>query len=147
MCSTFLFRVGKVLSRAYLFCYAENELSELSKILEIELKKMEKRELQNTWDDLLKIVDQLICKDLLQKEFSNKDRYKGETLSYVLNDPSLPNREIIEVEIYRDKEYVVFCNYHLNPGGKKDFSLQNLTRFLEIGGMKMLRNRIRIVDV
>jgi len=25
MCSTFLFRVGKVLSRAYLFCYAENE--------------------------------------------------------------------------------------------------------------------------
>lgn len=119
-------------------------LSELVSIMN-EALKSENHETLNSWDDLIRIVNKLICNDLLQNEFINKSKVTGETLSYVLNDPNLSKEGVVEVEIYRTKEDVAFCDYHLNPGGKKDFSIQNLTRFLEMGGMKMLTNRIRVV--
>ena len=120
-------------------------LSELLRIINDAIK-IESQEPIGNWDDLLIIVDKLICKDLLQKEFVSRIKITGETLSYALNDPNLLKEEFVEAEIYRTKEDVAFCNYHLNPDGKRDFSIQNLTRFIEIGGMKMLTNRIRVVD-
>ena len=110
-----------------------------------ETLKVKNQETLDNWDDLLRIVDKLICKDLLQKEFMDRHVVKGDTLWYVLNDPNLSKEKAVEVEIYRDKDDVAFCNYHLNPGGKKDFSIKNLIRFLEMGGMDMLTNRIRVV--
>ncbi len=119
-------------------------LSELVRIIN-EALQIENHETLSNWDDLLRIVNKLTCKDLLQEEFIDRSKVTGETLSYVLNDPDLSKEEAVEVEIYRAKEDVAFCNYHLSPGGKKDLSIHNLTRFLEMGGMKMLTNRIRVV--
>ena len=107
--------------------------------------RIENQETLSNLNDLFRIVNKLICKDLLQKEFIDRSMVTGEALSYALNDPSLSKEEAVEVEIYRTKEDVAFCNYHLNPGGEKDYSIQNLTRFVEMGGMEMLSNRIRVV--
>jgi len=117
-------------------------LKEFLRISKIEIKS-ESREFQSNWEELVKIVSKLICNDFLQKDFSYKDRYTGKALSFVFNDSRLTKRETIEVEIYRDKQDVAFCDYHLNPGGKKNVSLQNLVRFLEMGGMNKLINRVR----
>lgn len=119
-------------------------LTELVRIINDSIK-IKRQKTLNNWDDILMIANKLICNDLLQKEFTNRSKVNGEALSYVLNDPNLAKEKTVEIEIYRTKEDVAFCNYHLNPGGKKDFSIQNLTRFLEMGGMEMLTNRIRIV--
>jgi hypothetical protein len=100
---------------------------------------------QEMLDELADLEEKLICKDLLQDEFSAAYRVSGKTLSYIMNDPGLARSESFAVEIYRTKEDADFCNYYLNSGGSKDLSIQNLTRFLEMGG-KGLKNRIRIVE-
>jgi len=119
-------------------------LRELISIINETIKNQNQETLKK-WNDLTRIINKLICSDLLQKEFSNRSKVTGEALSYVLNDPNVVKEEAVEIEIYRAKEDVAFCDYHLNPGGKKDFSIQNVSRFLEMGGMKMLINRIRVV--
>lgn len=118
-------------------------LDELVSIIN-EAITIENVEIFKVWDDLLKLVNKLVCKNILEKEFTERTMVTGDALSYVLNDPDLSKKEMVEVEIYRTKEDSTFCNFHLNPNGKKDFSIQNITRFLEMGGMKMLINRIRI---
>jgi putative methyltransferase len=120
-------------------------LSETEKIIK-EMIRTDDRETNKTLKEILQIINKLKGNDLLQKEFVYKDRFTGESLSYVLNDTGLPKKKIITVEIFRNREDVLFCNYHLNPNGKKDFSLQNVTRFLEMGGGRMLTNRIRVVS-
>ncbi len=96
-------------------------------------------------ESLLDFSEKLICKDLLQKGYRLRSIYPGEILSIALNDTDLSKEDVLEIEFYRPEEYVEFCNYHLSPNGKRDFSLQNLTRFLEIGGIKMLTNRVQII--
>jgi radical SAM superfamily enzyme YgiQ (UPF0313 family) len=107
--------------------------------------KIEDQETLGTWDDLHRIVNKLICRDPLQEGFIDRDEVRGEALSYVLNDPSLSKEGTVEVEIYRAKEDVEFCDYYLNPGGKEDISIQNYTRFLG-HAVRRLTNRIRIVS-
>lgn len=103
------------------------------------------KETEKSLKGILQITNKLRCKDLLEKDFVSKERVMREALSYVLNTSELPKTEFINVEIYRNRDDTIFSNYHLNPGGKKDFSLQNVTRFLEMGGGRMLTNRIRVV--
>jgi len=62
----------------------------------------------------------------------------------VLDNPDLAKMNSVAVEIYRDKDDVSFCNHYLNHDNEKDFSIQNLTRFFEMGGKNMLKNRIRL---
>jgi len=99
----------------------------------------------NHWDDLRWIVHALICKNILQEEFNISKTVTGKALLYVLNDPNLSKKDKVKVEIYRGEKEVAFCNYHLNQGGKKDLTIQNFTRFLEMGGMGMLTNKIRVI--
>lgn len=118
-------------------------LDELVDIINNAMEK-ENPEIFTVWGDLLKVVHKLLCRDILQPEFLDRTMITGDALAYVLNDPGLSKKDMVAVEIYRTKEDSAFCNFHLNPNGEKDFSIQNLTRFIEIGGMKMLTNRIRI---
>ena len=120
-------------------------LSEIERIINKAIK-IENQGTNSAWDDLCRMTDKLICTDLLQKEFIGRHKFSGEALSYVLNDPNLSKKETIEVEIYRAKEDVEFCYYYLKPNGKKDFSVQNLIRFLEIGGMDRLSNKLRVLS-
>jgi radical SAM superfamily enzyme YgiQ (UPF0313 family) len=101
---------------------------------------------QCTLDILASLESKLICVDLLQNEFSAKYTVAGTMLSYLMNDSVLKKSAVYEVEIYRTKEDVDFCNYYLNPCGNKDLSIQNLTRFIEMGG-KGLKNRMRILGL
>jgi radical SAM superfamily enzyme YgiQ (UPF0313 family) len=88
----------------------------------------------------------LVCKDFLQKEFCLRSKYPGKLCSVVFNDAELLKKETVEAEFSFPKEFVTFCEFHLKPNGKKDISLSNLTRFLEIGGMDMLTNRVQVVS-
>jgi radical SAM superfamily enzyme YgiQ (UPF0313 family) len=99
---------------------------------------------KHTLDALAYLENNLICVDLLQDEFRSSYTVAGNVLSYVMDDASLAETESFAVEVYRTKEDVDFCNYYLNSGGTKDFSIQNLTRFIEMGG-NGLKNRIRLV--
>jgi radical SAM superfamily enzyme YgiQ (UPF0313 family) len=119
-------------------------LSEIEPIINKAIK-IENQGTNSVWDDLRRMTNRLICTDLLQNDFIERYKFSGEALSYALNDPNLSKEETIEVEIYRAKEDVDFCYYYLKPGGKKDLSLQNLTRFLEIGGMDRLSNKLRVL--
>lgn len=118
---------------------------ETGKILirEVEEKGVYNRAFLN---DILELSDLLVCKNLLEKETRMILKYPGQVVSIALNMPELACRDSVSIEIYRPKEYVSFCHFHLNPEGKEDLSLQNLTRFLEIGGMTMLRNKVRAIE-
>jgi hypothetical protein len=99
---------------------------------------------QNVLAELVYIENRLICADLLQNEFRYIFTAKGKVLSYILDDASLSEKDDAEVEIYREREVVAFCHFHLNSGGKKDFSIQNMTRFLELQG-NALKNGIKLI--
>lgn len=99
---------------------------------------------QSVLTELVDIETRLVCTDLLQTEFSHIFSAKGIVLSYILNDTSLSETALANVEVYREREDVALCHYHLNQGGKKDFSIQNMTRFLEMNG-NALKNRIRLI--
>ena len=91
--------------------------------------------------------NKLVCKDFLQKEFCLRSKYPGKLCSVVFNNAALLKKETVEAEFSFPSEFVTFCEFHLKPNGKKDFSLPNLTRFLEIGGMNMLTNQVQVVNV
>ena len=133
--------IALVYQDVHIFQALQNQLVE---ILRTELKAKEIYN-QAMMESLLDFSEKLICKDLLQKEYRLKSTYPGEIVSIALNDIDLSKEDVVEIEFYRPEEYVEFCNYHLSPHNKKDFSLQNLTRFFEIGGMKMLTNRVQII--
>jgi len=120
----------------------QTELIQLIK-LNVQIDDGESSELL---DSLVGATHKLLCSDLLQEEFSIRERIPGNVLSYVLDNSELSNKGAVEVEIYRDKDTVMFCNFFLNQENKRDFSIQNLTRFFEMGGKKMLKNQMRLVD-
>jgi hypothetical protein len=95
---------------------------------------------------LIDFSSKLIRKDFLQREFHLRRKYPSEFCSIVFNDTKLLEKETVETEFSFPEECVTFCKFHLKPNGKKDLSLLNLTRFLEIGGMDMLTNRVQVVS-
>lgn len=95
---------------------------------------------------LIDFTGRLICKDFLRKEFHSRRKYPSEFCSIVFDDVKLLEKETVETEFSFPEECATFCEFHLKPNGKKDFSLPNLTRFLEIGGMDMLTNRVQVVS-
>ncbi|MGA1980102.1 MAG: radical SAM protein [Sedimentisphaerales bacterium] len=117
-------------------------------ITEIIVSKLKTKELydESIMELLIDFSDKLIRKDFLQKEFYLRNRYPGKFCSIVFNDTKLLRKETVEVEFSFPKECVTFCKFHLKPNGKKDISLPNLTRFLEIGGMDMLTNRVQVIS-
>lgn len=120
-------------------------LSELKRVITAEMIAKQIKT-NGTLDRLADIVSKLVCVDLLQPEFSVREKVSGETLSYILDEPGFRKIAVVDVEIYRDKEDAIFCHRYLNPDGKRDFSIPNITRFLEMGGKRMLMNRIRLVS-
>ena len=100
---------------------------------------------EDSLDMLCDLVNKIIVKDLLQEAFYYSHEYKGEIISYILNDRILSKKDRVKIEIYWSKKDVDFCNYHLTSNGKRNYSLRNLARFLEIGGINMLTNRIKVV--
>ncbi len=95
---------------------------------------------------LIDFSNKLVCKDFLQKEFCLRRKYPGELCSIVFNDTKLLKEKTVEAEFSFPEECVTFCEFHLKPNGKKDLSLPNLARFLEIGGMNMLTNRVQVIS-
>jgi len=119
---------------------------ELTRIIEEELKKIGSFD-ELLMEQVLDIMDLLICKDFWRKEFSVRRKYPGRVVSLAVKNPGLINKESVEVEIYRPKEFVYFCNFYLNEKNKQDCSLKSIIRFLEIpGALKTLSNKIKVVD-
>jgi radical SAM superfamily enzyme YgiQ (UPF0313 family) len=97
-------------------------------------------------DDVCRISTLMVCNDLLQEEFRAVDSYPGEVAAVIMNDPDLADEESVDIEISRPEEFVKFCRFHLVRDGEKDFSLRNLSRFMEGGvGLGKLMNEVAIV--
>lgn len=107
----------------------------------IEQKLLDNNISMDNWNDLLKIQKLLVPINLLEDSFEKKIVVNGEILKYIQNDTKEINSKKVQIKIYRDEEMVSFCHYHLK---EKNFSLKNVTRFLEIGGMRYLKNKIEI---
>ncbi len=118
--------------------------NEVINILTSEIKARQKYN-KVSIDALVSFTDKLICKDLLQEEFHIIDTYPREIIPFYLSKNDSPGNAYLKVEIYRPKDYVKFCNYHLNPNNQKDLSIRNITRFLDTGGWDMLTNKIRVI--
>jgi len=99
----------------------------------------------NFLDMLCDLVNKLIVKDFRQKSFSYRLECKGEIASHILNDKSLSITDSVNIEIYWPKKDVEYCNCYLTLNDRNNYSLLYLARFFEMGGIKMLTNRIRVV--
>lgn len=119
--------------------------AELVKIIKEELNK-KKISIHSLIQDVSKLSHELICRDLLEDNVRFRKKYPGEIVSIVVNNPKLAEKELVEIEIYRPEKYISLSNFHLRPNGKKDFSSQNFTRFLEIADSDILRNKIRVIN-
>ena len=100
---------------------------------------------QDIIDNIIEFSNLLICKDLLQNESRIIAKYPGEIVSIMIGDPKLAGKGSVELEIYRPQEFVSFCRFHLNPDGENNLSLKNIVRFLEAGGMSMLKNKVNVL--
>lgn len=100
----------------------------------------------DVFEDMVKLTELLACKNLLDGEISIKDKFIGENLATILMDDHLAEKKYIEAEIYRPKDIVDFCYSELYPNGRKDFSLQNFSRFFERKGLELLVNKINIIN-
>ena len=116
-------------------------VEETASLLTKELKSRNKYD-PVIMDDMIKLTDRLICKDLLSEEFSTVEKHRGKNLRILLNDESLARKKFVDVEVYRSEEVSSFCKAELMPGGEKDLSMHNLTRFLEVKGLEQLSNLI-----
>ena len=97
-------------------------------------------------DDICRISTLMVCDDLLQEEFRTVDTYSGEVAAVIMNKAELAVEGSVDIEISRPEEFVKFCQFHLVRDGEKDFSLRNLSRFMEGGvGLGKLMNEVAIV--
>ena len=52
-----------------------------------------------------------------------------------------------QIYIYRSKEIAELSKSHFYKDGKKEFSLNSIVKFLELGGLNSLTNKIEIPKV
>jgi hypothetical protein len=140
--------VEKFVKLNFLYIALIYKNSKLLKSIQEELIRILKEDyaLNKNMKELVDISNKLICKDLLQKESKEIIECSREIASIITDKPDLLKKKRVKIEIYRPKRYVDLCNFYLNPNGRKDFSVQNLTRFLELDGMVTLSNKLRIVE-
>jgi hypothetical protein len=98
----------------------------------------------DTWQDLADYTRSSVCTNLLEGNTSKRKKFGGEALSIALGHPELVVYDTVEVEFYRTSKDAEFCKYQLTKDGRTDFSLQNFTRFVEMGGRDMLRYRVKL---
>ncbi len=96
---------------------------------------------------LVNLSSDLVCQGLLDGEFSKRFSCPRSLLPAL----GLEAAEVsdgfgdVELEVWRSKESVDFAMYHLRDKQKADVSLVNVVRFLEIGGLGVLSNKVRVV--
>ncbi|MEK9177727.1 MAG: hypothetical protein AAB777_01240, partial [Patescibacteria group bacterium] len=78
---------------------------------------------QEVMDDVVELSDLLICRNFLEDEKRITVKYSGEVVSIVTGRQKFAGRDSIELEIYRPKEFVSFCKFHLSPNGQENLSL------------------------
>ncbi len=126
--------------------------SEIIKALqkEIETVVTGKLKTQNTFnqtimDNVVELSDLLVCKNFLEDEKQTIVKYPGEVVSIATGDLKFVGKDAVELKIYRPQEFVSFCRLHLSPNINKNLSLKNIAEFLDIGGIGMLKNMIRVL--
>ncbi len=137
------------LNSSYIALFYQNK--NLLDILQTELVRIVQHQLvlsgaynADSFNQVIMFLNSVLCKDLLEGEVNNRMTFSGEVLSVILKDEKLVKKGEVEIEVYRPKEYVSFCNFYLNPGGKKDLSVKNLICFFELKGLKMLKNKVKV---
>ncbi|MGE4296900.1 MAG: radical SAM protein [Desulfovibrionaceae bacterium] len=100
----------------------------------------------NEIDAIVDITKHVVCKDILQDPFSEVLECPAAILPYFLNAPPGDCGKTVMIQISRPKDVVSFCHFHLNQNEDGQFTLHDLTRFLEMDGIKMLTNRIQVVS-
>lgn len=107
---------------------------EIINIIQKEIKK------DNIIKELVQLSNKLVCKNLFIDKFIFTKKITGETASIIMNNSDLIKKKTVNIKIFRPKKYIDFCKYNLT-----DMSIQNLSKFLEMGGMETLTNQIEVV--
>lgn len=119
--------------------------SELMNIL-VNYLSQKSESILNQLEQIREFTNTYVCKDLLQSEFSEVNTFDFNIASLIVDESQLPTNEKVEIEVYRPKESVNFCNFHLADDENIKL-MTHLTKFFEIGGMRMLTNSVRIADL
>jgi len=118
--------------------------SEIINIISKELKKKSVFD-QSIMSNLVEVIDNLVCKDLLSPSYTKQFIFSGELVSILMNNPKLREKKQCKVSIYRPEEIVEFSKSHLTKNGKKKITLNSLVRFFEDGGITALTNKIKVL--
>ena len=119
--------------------------NEIILILTNELKKNGSYK-ESLMDSLTNVIDQIVCKDLLEPAHKKELIYPGEIVRILMNDNSYDVNKEYSMEITRAQEIVDFSKHHLEKSLAADgtFSLNALVKFFEDGGLKALTNKVSI---
>ena len=98
-------------------------------------------------DSLTEVIDNIVCKDLVAPPYRKEFVYSGELVSILMNNPELRNRTKCQINIYRSKEISDLSKSHFYKNGKKELSLNSIVKYLELGGINALTNKIEISKV
>lgn len=117
----------------------EKEITKLS------MKYMDGEEDMKRLHELASLSYKLICDDITRKPFSEKLECSSFSASIIKGNPELACIERLNIEIYRPQEYFDFAAHYLSGKKRKDLSLQDFARFFEIGGIKVVKNEVRVL--
>ncbi len=120
-------------------------ISELAEIIYSSISSGLSESDRATWKSVLQINTLLVCDNILESTFSKKLSCKSDVLKFITNDDT--HGQSVEIEIYREQDDVDFCMSKLYSDGEHDLSTHNFVRFLEVGGINMLINKIRITHI
>lgn len=94
---------------------------------------------QIPFDEILKVTEHIVCKNLLLKHFSETVTVSGVAARYIINNKDLAERDTCILMISRSEDAEKFCNEY---GGT---TLSSMLRFLEAGGLAYLTNNVQLV--
>ncbi|MBF0176153.1 MAG: B12-binding domain-containing radical SAM protein [Magnetococcales bacterium] len=103
-------------------------------------------EVQAHLQGICRLSTLLLCKDPLESPIEWQEKAPADTLRYLYPNLCPEGAGLLDVVIQRNPQAVEFCRHHLLVGGKKDLSVRNFSRFLEMGGMMHLRRELRVVS-
>ncbi len=119
---------------------------------EMEAIVVEKLKENNVFDltiikGVAELSDLFVCKNFLEGERQITVKYPGQVVSVAIDDAKFADKDTVELEIYRPQEFVELCRAHLCPDGKENLSLENIAKFLEIGGASTLKNKVIVKNL
>lgn len=130
-------------------CYANVSIM---KDLENTLRERIECNLRSDTDDhvvmqeIVRVNALLVPVDIMAPTFKTTVCVSGRAGTHITGSDDCLGNQSVCLEISRDQKHMDFCRHYLTVDGQPVLTEQKLARFFEIGGLRMLRNQVRVID-